>query len=163
MRSSLIPDRLVLVIRLTPQRRAVLDVLVAAHDHPTAAQVFERVRQHRPGIGPATVYRTLGLLVADGQARMLSLGEGASARYDAKVHRHDHVVCTECGAAMDVDAALPADLVAQLAARTGYDLKEYDLQFRGRCRACQRRPATRGMRTHDDAATIREEERDRSA
>jgi Fe2+ or Zn2+ uptake regulation protein len=127
------------VFRLTPRRQAVLDVLVAAHDHPTAAQVFQRVRTRQPGIGPATVYRTLGLLVTGGQARLLALGEGASARYDGNLDRHDHVVCTECGAATDVDAPLPDETVAQLAARTGYDLVDYDLQFRGRCPACQRR------------------------
>lgn len=127
------------MFRLTPRRQAVLDVLVAAHDHPTAAQVFERVRTRQPGIGPATVYRTLGLLVTGGQARLLALGEGASARYDGNLDRHDHVVCTECGAATDVDAPLPDETVAQLAARTGYDLVDYDLQFHGRCPACQRR------------------------
>jgi Fur family ferric uptake transcriptional regulator/Fur family peroxide stress response transcriptional regulator len=127
-----------MAIRVTPQRQAVLDVLVEAHDHPTAAQVCERVRSRQPGVGAATVYRTLGLLVADGQARMFALGEGASARYDANVDRHDHVVCTGCGAAMDVDAPLPDDIVTQLSTSTGYDLTSYDLQFRGRCPACQR-------------------------
>lgn len=127
------------MLRLTRQRQAVLDVLVAAHDHPTAAQVFERVRTRRPSIGPATVYRALGLLVADGQARMLTLGDGTSARYDATVSRHDHVVCTDCGAAMDVQAPLPDQIVAELAQRTGYDVRGYDLQFRGRCPRCQSR------------------------
>lgn len=141
------------MLRLTPQRQAVLDVLVAAHDHPTAAQVFERVRAQQPGIGPATVYRTLGLLVAGGQARMLALGEGASARYDANVDRHDHVVCTECGAAMDVDARLPDETLAQLAVTTGYDLTEYDLQFRGRCPTCRRRSTIR--RADDDSRAPR--------
>jgi Fur family ferric uptake transcriptional regulator/Fur family peroxide stress response transcriptional regulator len=124
--------------RVTPQRRAVLDVLTAAHDHPTAAQVFDRVRAHQPGIGAATVYRTLALLVAEGQARMLSLGEGASARYDANVSRHDHVLCVDCGAAIDVEAPLPARALADMASRTGYDLTEYDVQFRGRCPSCHR-------------------------
>lgn len=124
--------------RVTPQRRAVLDVLIAAHDHPTAAQVFDRVRAHQPGIGAATVYRTLALLVADGQARMLSLGEGASARYDANVSRHDHVLCVDCGAAMDVEAPLPTGALADMASRTGYDLIEYDVQFRGRCPSCDK-------------------------
>lgn len=139
--------------RLTPQRQAVLDVLVDAPDHPTAAQVFERVRRQQPGIGPATVYRTLGLLVAEGQARMLVLGEGASARYDAKINRHDHVVCTECGAAMDVEAPVPAAIVAQLADRTGYDLKDYDLQFRGRCPSCQRASALSTTASTETTAT----------
>jgi Fur family ferric uptake transcriptional regulator/Fur family peroxide stress response transcriptional regulator len=119
----------------------VLDVLAEATDHPTAAQVFERVQQRQPSVGPATVYRTLGLLVAEGQARMFALGDGASARYDANTDRHDHVVCTECGAAMDVDALLPGTTVAQLAARTGYEITEYDLQFHGRCPDCLRRTA----------------------
>ena len=133
--------------RVTPQRRAVLDVLMAAHDHPTAAQVFDRVRAHQPGIGAATVYRTLALLVADGQARMLSLGEGASARYDANVSRHDHVLCVVCGAAIDVEAPLPAGALADMAARTGYDLTEYDVQFRGRCPSCDRKASLAQSRT----------------
>lgn len=126
------------MVRQTPQRRAVLDVLMAAHDHPTAAQVLDRVRKHQPGIGAATVYRTLSLLVAEGQARMLSLGEGASARYDANTSRHDHVLCVDCGAAMDVEAPLPASALSEMASRTGYDLTEYDIQFRGRCPSCDR-------------------------
>lgn len=125
--------------RLTPQRRAVLDVLIAAHDHPTAAQVFDRVRKDRPGIGAATVYRTLSLLVDEGQARVLSLGEGASARYDANVSRHDHVLCIDCGAAVDVEAPLPAGALSDMSSQTGYDLIEYDVQFRGRCRPCHQR------------------------
>jgi Fur family ferric uptake transcriptional regulator/Fur family peroxide stress response transcriptional regulator len=129
----------VAVLRLTPQRRAVLDVLTAANDHPTAAQVFDRVRRRQPGIGAATVYRTLSLLVSDGQARLLVLGEGASARYDANVDRHDHVLCIECGAATDVEAPMPAGALKQMATQTGYDLTEYDVQFRGRCPSCDRR------------------------
>ncbi|HEX3707863.1 MAG TPA: transcriptional repressor [Mycobacteriales bacterium] len=126
------------MLRVTPQRQAVLDVLIAAHDHPTAAQVFDRVRGQQPGIGAATVYRTLSLLVAAGQARVLSLGEGASARYDANVSRHDHVLCVDCGAAMDVEAPLPVGALADMSSRTGYDLTEYDVQFRGRCPSCDR-------------------------
>jgi Fe2+ or Zn2+ uptake regulation protein len=134
------------LLRLTARRQAVLDVLTAADDHPTAAQVFERVRAHQPGIGPATVYRTLGLLVAGGQARLLALGEGGSARYDANVERHDHVVCTGCGAARDVDSPLPDETVLRLAAWTGYDLVDYDLQFHGRCPSCRRHDEQREER-----------------
>jgi Fur family ferric uptake transcriptional regulator/Fur family peroxide stress response transcriptional regulator len=135
------------MVRQTPQRRAVLDVLTAAHDHPTAAQVLDRVRLHQPGIGAATVYRTLSLLVAEGHARLLSLGEGASARYDANVSRHDHVLCVDCGAAMDVEAPFPADALVEMSARTGYDLTEYDVQFRGRCPSCDRTNKRQNKRT----------------
>ncbi len=123
--------------RLTPQRRAVLEILESATDHPTAAEVFERVRGSAPGIGPATVYRTLALLVANGLARELSLGDGSASRYDGKTGRHDHLVCTSCGAASDVHTALPAQLIEQLTGSTGYAISRYDLQFHGLCPNCQ--------------------------
>jgi Fur family ferric uptake transcriptional regulator/Fur family peroxide stress response transcriptional regulator len=122
---------------------------MAAHDHPTAAQVFDRVRERQPGIGAATVYRTLSLLVSEGQARMLALGEGASARYDANVSRHDHVLCVDCGAAMDVDAPFPMDALKEMSVRTGYDLTEYDVQFRGRCPSCNRKTNRQNKRTNE--------------
>jgi Fur family ferric uptake transcriptional regulator/Fur family peroxide stress response transcriptional regulator len=123
--------------RLTPQRRAVLEVLEAATDHPTAAEVFERVRVASPGIGPATVYRSLALLVENGLALELSLGEGSAARYDGNVGRHDHLVCSSCGAASDIQTPLPAHLIEQLAGSSGYAISHYDLQFHGLCPDCQ--------------------------
>jgi Fur family ferric uptake transcriptional regulator/Fur family peroxide stress response transcriptional regulator len=124
-------------LRMTPQRAAVLEVLRAAHDHPTAQEVYERVRDRSPGIGFATVYRSLNLLVQGGQALMLALGDSA-ARYDANVARHDHLVCDECGRAVDVDARVPARLLDSVAGDSGFTVTGYDLQFRGRCPDCSR-------------------------
>jgi Fe2+ or Zn2+ uptake regulation protein len=122
--------------RMTRQRQAVLDVLHVSHDHPTAAEVFDRVRAVQPGIGPATVYRTLSLLVESGQALELSLADGASARYDGNVSRHDHVVCVGCGRAVDVESPLPSRALSSLSAKTGFAISGYDLQFRGQCPDC---------------------------
>ncbi|HEV2889332.1 MAG TPA: transcriptional repressor [Frankiaceae bacterium] len=121
--------------RLTPQRRAVLDVLRASHDHPTAQDVLDRVRRTSPGIGAATVYRALNLLVDAGQALELDLGD-AAARYDANTTRHDHVVCVRCGAAADVDAALPARVAREVAEVSGFTVTGHDLRFRGLCPSC---------------------------
>lgn len=126
-------------LRLTPQRQAVLDVLRASHDHPTAQDVLDRVRRTSPGIGAATVYRALNLLVEQGFALELELGHTA-ARYDANTSRHDHVVCVRCGAASDVDAPLPAELPESVARVTGYAVTAHDLRFRGLCPTCQSRP-----------------------
>ena len=128
-------------LRLTPQRRAVLDVLEASRDHPTAADVYHRVRDQSPGIGAATVYRTLALLVREGRALELQLGDSApgkgnAARYDANTGRHDHLVCETCGRAVDIDSPVPDDLVATLASSSGFRITSYDLQFRGLCPDC---------------------------
>lgn len=122
--------------RVTPQRRAVLDVLRSSPDHPTAQEVIDRVRREAPGIGAATVYRTLNLLVDSGQALELALGDGA-ARYDANTSRHDHVVCVRCGAAADVDAALPPRLAREVAQVSGFAVTGHDLTFTGLCPTCQ--------------------------
>jgi Fe2+ or Zn2+ uptake regulation protein len=124
-------------LRLTPQRQAVLTALESATDHHTAADVFERVRRIAPGIGPATVYRTLALLVSHGLALELSLGDGSAARYDGNTSRHDHLVCSSCGTASDVDIALPAELMTEMTSRSGYAISRYDLQFHGLCPQCQ--------------------------
>lgn len=123
-------------LRLTPQRAAVLEVLRAAHDHPTAAEVYERVREVVPGIGSATVYRSLALLVSTGHALELNLGPGSAARYDANTNRHDHAVCDRCGRAVDIDHPIPEGLVAEIARNSGYAITGYDLRFRGLCPDC---------------------------
>jgi Fur family ferric uptake transcriptional regulator/Fur family peroxide stress response transcriptional regulator len=122
--------------RLTPQRRAVLEALRESADHPTAIEVYERVRARASGIGAATVYRALALLVATGQARELNFDNGA-ARYDATTERHDHLVCLGCGSATDIHSPIPAAALADIAADSGYALAGYDVQFRGFCPDCQ--------------------------
>lgn len=123
-------------IRPTPQRQAVLEVLTGSADHPTAADILDRVRRRLPGIGAATVYRALALLVDTGAATELRLGEHTS-RYDANTGRHDHLVCDRCGQTRDVDAAVPATVSETLADRSGYLITRYDLQFRGLCPDCR--------------------------
>jgi Fur family peroxide stress response transcriptional regulator len=123
-------------LRLTPQRRAVLDVLAAAQDHPTARQVLDRVRERVEGVGAATVYRTLALLVESGQAAELRLGQGQALRYDHSVHRHDHLVCTACGQVQDTHVQLDAGALAELTKKTSFTVAGYDVQLHGRCAQC---------------------------
>lgn len=122
--------------RLTPQRRAVLEVLQDSTDHPTAIEVYERVRARASGIGAATVYRTLALLVATGQAHELNFDSGA-ARYDANIDRHDHLVCLGCGSATDIQSPIPPTALAEIASDSGYAVAGYELAFRGFCPDCQ--------------------------
>jgi Fur family ferric uptake transcriptional regulator/Fur family peroxide stress response transcriptional regulator len=123
-------------VRLTPQRRAVLDVLQAADDHPTAADVLERVRAVLPGVGPATVYRTLALLVESGQAIELRLGQGDASRYDRNINHHDHLICDECGRVEDVRVQVRQAALRELAASTDFTVTSYDLRIHGRCAPC---------------------------
>ena len=123
-------------LRLTPQRRAVLNVVAESDDHPTAGQVLDRVRERVEGVGAATVYRTLALLVESGQVAELRLGEGQALRYDQNVHRHDHLVCTACGQVQDTHVQLDADALAELSEKMSFIVAGYDVQLHGRCARC---------------------------
>lgn len=89
--------------RVTPQRRAIAQVLLDADSHLTADQVLTRVRRRLPSISPATVYNTLHELVEMGLLRELDLGLGfQERRYDVAMEKHDHVVCVRCGRIEDI-------------------------------------------------------------
>jgi Fe2+ or Zn2+ uptake regulation protein len=125
-------------VRSTPQRRAVLDVIAKAADHPTAAEVLDRVCEILPGVGAATVYRTLGMLVESGHIAELRLGT-AAARYDREVGHHDHLICDNCGAVVDVHAELDRHAVIDpLETRHRFRATGYDLRIHGSCAACSK-------------------------
>jgi Fe2+ or Zn2+ uptake regulation protein len=124
-------------VRSTPQRRAVLDVVREAGDHPTAAEVLQRVCAVLPGVGAATIYRTLALLVESGQIAELRLGHSAAIRYDRNINHHDHLICSTCGKVNDDRLTLDHDAVfGPLEARNGFRVTGYDLRVHGVCNTC---------------------------
>ena len=126
--------------RMTPQRAEILAVLRAAHDHPTAAELYERLRPRLPRLSLGTVYRNLDLLVAAGTVAKLTAA-GAEARYDGRPAPHDHARCRACGAVADVPA-LPESGPPRLP--DGFTLEARHLEYVGMCAACRRRAGARG-------------------
>lgn len=119
----------------------VLEALRATDQHPTAGELYDAVRFLRPRIGRATVYRALQRLEAAGLAIEVSR-DSLGRRYDARVERHDHCVCSGCGRVLDV--ALPVtipdmafDQLAEIAARSGFRASTFELRLYGRCAECQ--------------------------
>jgi Fe2+ or Zn2+ uptake regulation protein len=121
--------------RLTPQRAAVWKVMREARDHPTAREVYRRVQARHPGIGFATVYRTLNLLIE--HRKILELHLGDTARYDSNTAPHEHVRCISCGTIADINVPLPASTAWRAARDSGFDVDCYELQFFGRCAECR--------------------------
>ncbi len=120
--------------RMTRQREAVLAELRKAKDHPTADQLYERVREYMPRISLGTVYRNLELLAATGAIRVV--GGGGGRRYDGEMASHHHVRCTGCGRLDDVylDVGLEMPRFARLT--KNYELTGYQVEFLGLCPAC---------------------------
>ena len=125
---------------LNTNARAILDVVRASQNHPTALEVYEAVRPARPRIGLATVYRILHQLTE--QRLIKELGQDVEcSRYDANTHRHDHAICTGCGALLDVplDIQMSSELLQAAAQAAGIELVSHEVRLYGRCLSCQER------------------------
>jgi Fe2+ or Zn2+ uptake regulation protein len=87
--------------KMTPQRRAILEVLTEDTSHPTAEQIHETVRERMPDISLATVYNTLHELAEMQELSELNLGHGVR-HYEISQGDHAHRVCLVCGRIEDV-------------------------------------------------------------
>jgi Fe2+ or Zn2+ uptake regulation protein len=121
--------------RRTRQLAAIEAVLRDACDHPTAAQVRERVARQVPYVSLGTVYRNLEKLIQGGAAVAVRL-EGEVTRYDGRVEDHDHFVCGRCGAITDLLDALGPSLDVSALRGRGYAVEKHKLALFGVCPDC---------------------------
>ncbi len=121
-------------VRPTPQREVVLNVILDKRDHPTADEIFARVKAHMPTISLATVYNCLDTLVSCGLVRQVNF-DRAPTRYCPNLHEHAHFHDEATGKVHDID--LPADVISRLRELlpSGFDASAVELSFRGKASA----------------------------
>lgn len=88
-------------VRMTRQRRAVIEVLLQSYDHPTAAQIYERAKDILPGISLATVYNCIETLAAEKLINQLHFDNGP-CRFCPNVEPHMHVLDDATNRVIDV-------------------------------------------------------------
>lgn len=118
-------------LRMTPQREVIYSILLKKRDHPTADEVFARVKTEMPTISLATVYNCLEALVSCNLVRAVNF-ERSPTRYCPNLHPHAHFHDDVAGSTHDID--LPPGLLEQIKAilPTGYDASSIEISFRGR-------------------------------
>ena len=124
-------------LRMTDQRRAVYDALMGKRDHPTAVEVFMRVKGKMPSISLATVYNCLETLSDCGLVKSVNHDREPS-RYCPNLNEHAHFFCTDCGSVADIPLRskkrpheiwdVPSDVT----------IEQSDVAFRGLCPKCAR-------------------------
>jgi Fe2+ or Zn2+ uptake regulation protein len=124
-------------VQPSAQRVAVADYVLHTEEHPSADQVWARVKRGLPMLSRATVYNTLNLFVKHGLLRQLVLAEGKVV-FDPNVERHHHFIDEATGTIHDVPWS--ALQVAKVDSLHGYDVREYQVVLRGRRRS-RRKPA----------------------
>ena len=126
-------------VRLTRQRRAVMEVIQSADRHLDAASLLELARKCEPGIDRATVYRTIELLKKLRLIDELDLMHlnGEKHYYEVKTRRdHIHLACFQCGQIEEFSDALFEQLKAEISNQMGFEVRVTRLEIGGRCRSC---------------------------
>lgn len=118
-------------LRSTPQREIVYHALLAKRDHPTADELFARVRVTMPTISLATVYNCLEALVQCQAVRAVNFERGPT-RYCPNLSPHAHFHDENSGETYDID--LPVGLLEKVRSilPAGYDASSVEIIFRGK-------------------------------
>ena len=125
-------------LKITKQRRAVLEAFLAIEDHISAEDLYRIVSAKEPKIGLATVYRTLALLTQSGLADELDFGDGQK-RYEHKYEHshHDHMICTQCGKIIEFQNPMIEKLQEDVAHEHRFKMTTHKLDLFGLCSDCQ--------------------------
>lgn len=117
-------------LRPTKQRACVYGVILDKRDHPTADDIFDRVKKQLPGTSFATVYNCLETLVGCGLVRQVHM-DRSPTRYCPNLSPHAHFKCKNTGKIYDIqiDQATLARMEALIP--TGFTADNLDLSFSG--------------------------------
>jgi len=125
-------------LRSTRQRDVILDIFLSTHQHVSVEELYLKIKASNPGIGHATVYRTLKLFVESGLAREILLHDGQT-RYEHVMvgEHHDHLVCTGCNSIIEFENETIEKLQDEIAALHGFMIRSHKLEIYGICSNCR--------------------------
>lgn len=121
--------------RNTFQKQLIRDTVMSMHEHPTADDVYDAIKEKCPTISRATVYRVLNNLANEAQVRRVSLPSAAD-RYDFTLKNHYHIKCTVCGKIDDSFFPYKDDIGIDIKDNNGYKITGHTIMFEGICPQC---------------------------
>ena len=124
------------VIRMTQQRKKILEAMQSSHEHTTAESLYEHLKNDLPDLSLSTVYRSLKALADSGVISVSDLGNGMV--YELVNEKpHHHLVCLNCHAVQPLDHALVRPLFDQIQAQ-GFQITTAHLCLYGYCSVCRK-------------------------
>ena len=122
--------------RLTPQQVELVRLIVASAGHPSAAQLYARIKCQFPTMSQATVYKTLALLKDMGQVLEINLRD--DSHYDGnRPQPHSHLICIKCNKIIDGEADFDPSAILKLEQASGYKILRSQISFYGLCPDCK--------------------------
>lgn len=118
-------------LKMTGQRKTILQVLVDSEDHPSVEELYDRAKAADPSISMATVYRTMNLLVELEIVVKHEFNE-TFARYEVSEEHHHHLIDIETGDVIEFQNDEMERLKEQIAEELGYELVDHNLELYGK-------------------------------
>lgn len=125
-------------VSLTPQRVAIYSILTESYNHPTAEDIFGRVKETYPDISIDTVYRTLGTFSQMGIIDVVE-GYGEAKRYDPEIEPHHHFRCKRCNTIVDFHESSYNKLKVPAAIKKKCRVSSVKVVIEGLCDKCARK------------------------
>jgi Fur family ferric uptake transcriptional regulator len=116
-------------MRLSRQRRFILELLWQAQEHLSAREIYDRLNQQGKAIGHTSVYQNLEALSSQGIIECIERSDGRL--YGNISDSHSHVNCLDTNQILDVHVELPKDLIQQIVQQTGVKITDYTINFYG--------------------------------
>jgi Fur family ferric uptake transcriptional regulator len=116
-------------MRLSRQRRYILELLWQHQGHLSAREIYDRLNQQGREIGHTSVYQNLDALSEQGIIECVERADGRL--YGHLSDSHSHINCLDTDEIIDIQVTLPADLIQQIEARAGVTITDYRIDFFG--------------------------------
>jgi Fur family peroxide stress response transcriptional regulator len=124
-------------LRVTPQREAILDYLLATDEHPSVRQIWEAAQKSVPGISLSTVYSSVSELSRLGLVKELEFNE-VENRYEGNLSHHINLICTRCGSISDYMTAHTIDM-DHIRETTRFRASQSRFELYGVCAKCAKK------------------------
>jgi Fur family ferric uptake transcriptional regulator len=122
--------------RTTKQRTAVLELLDEVNEFRTAQELHQLLAERGDTIGLATVYRTLSRMAAAEEVDTLLNSDGETLYRRCSSGHHHHLVCVDCGTAVEISARAVESWAQQMGAEHGFTDIHHTVELSGRCQKC---------------------------
>jgi Fur family peroxide stress response transcriptional regulator len=122
--------------RLTPQRVELVRLIATSEGHPSATQLYAKIKTQFPTMSHATVYKTLALLKEINQVLEIDLRD--DSHYDGnRPQPHPHLICIKCNKIIDGEAEFDPSAIRKLEHASGYKILRSQVSFYGLCPECK--------------------------
>lgn len=125
-------------MKYSRQRELIYNTVMEEHVHPTAEDVYKKLKKNNPNLSLGTVYRNLQVLSEIGSIKKLSFPDKPD-KYDGNQKQHYHGVCSNCGVIEDLYIDYNSNIDEKAMEETGFIIQSHDIIFNVICPKCEKK------------------------